>query len=214
MRKKVVVLHTLANMVNDFKSLFAETLPEVELINIVDDSLIQEALAYGGITQNARKRYLHYALAADGLGAAAILNQCSSYSECADLAGQIINTPIYKIDEPMAKQANALGQKIAVIITARCSLGPSVRLVESHGTADTVVTPCFVEGAYDALLQENDLDKHDRLVIAAVEKAALSNDVIVMAQGSMGRLVPMLSHIGKPVLTSIESGISQLRAVL
>ncbi|NLF80143.1 MAG: Asp/Glu/hydantoin racemase, partial [Clostridia bacterium] len=187
-KKKVVVLYTFPQAMDEFKNLFAQYVPEVEMINIADDSLLQEALANQGVTAAARERYLQYALIAERLGADAILNQCSSYTECADWAEQALHIPILKIDAPMAEQANRLGQKIAVIVTAISSVGPSSRLVARYGGPDTQVTPCYVDGAYQALLQGN-RDQHDDLVIAAVEKAAANHEVIVMAQGSMARLL-------------------------
>ncbi len=213
-KKKVVVIYTLSTMINDFKELFAAYLPEIELVNIVDDSLLSEALTHDGVTTNARARYIHYALAAEHLGAAAILNMCSSYSECVDIAQQLISIPVLKMDEPMAIEANRLGKKIAVIATAHCTLDPSARLVQRHGADDTIVTPYFAEGALEALLGRNEKDAHDKLVLATVKEAAESNDVIVMAQGSMGRLLPLLADINKPILASLESGILQLRQVL
>lgn len=41
----------------------------------------------------------------------------------------------------------------------------------------------YCEGAYDALLKENNREKHNRIVIEQIEKAAKENDVIVLAQG-------------------------------
>ncbi len=214
MSKKVAIIHTFLYSVEDLKALFAKYCPDIQLINIIDDSLITEALAHKGISNNARQRFLQYAKIAEDLGADAILNQCSSYGECADYVAQSINIPIIKVDAPMAKKANELGKKIAVIATAISTVGPSCRLVESFGGEGTVVTPCFVEGAYEALLIENDKPKHDALVIAAVEKAAETNDVIVLAQGSMFKLMSILGHIEKPVLTSFEMGVEQFTTCL
>jgi len=214
LKKKVVIIHTFLYSVEDLKLLFKKYIPEVEMVNIIDDSLLQEALTHAGITNNARNRYLKYARAAQSLGADVILNQCSSYGEVADYAAQAVDIPIVKIDEPMAKKANELGKRIAVIATACSTVGPSTRLVEKFGGNDTVVTPCFVEGAYDALLKDNNVDKHNSLIIKKVEEAEKTNDVIVLAQGSMYKLVPMLQHIRVPVLTSFESGVQQLRRAL
>lgn len=213
MKKKVVVIYTFPQAMDEFKKLFAQYVPEVEMINIADDSLLREALANRGVTPAARERYLQYALIAERLGADVILNQCSSYTECADWAAQALHIPILKIDSPMAREASRLGKKIAVIVTAISSVGPSSRLVASFGGPDTQVTPCYVEGAYEALLQDG-RDRHDALVIAAVEQAAQDNEVIVMAQGSMARLLPQLTHIGRPILTGNISGVRQLRSAL
>ena len=214
MSKKVAVIQTFPYSLEDLKELFAKHVPEVEMINIIDDSLLAEALENKGVTNNARRRYLAYAQAAEAAGADIILNQCSSYSECVEWVSQGINIPILTIDGPMAKKANELGKKIAVIVTAVSSLETSVRLIKKYGDADTKVTPCFVEGAYEALLVEGDKDKHNALVIAAVEKAAQDHDVIALAQGSMFKLLPMMEHIDKPILASFESGVAQLREAL
>ena len=47
-----------------------------------------------------------------------------------------------------------------------------------------------------------------------VLRAAESNDVIVLAQGSMTVLVPELADVQKPVLTSPRLGIEYVREVL
>ena len=211
-KKKVAVIHTFLYSVEDLKALFAKYIPDAEMINIIDDSLLQEALANKGITNNARARYVKYAENAQQLGCDVILNQCSSYGECADFAAQAVNVPIVKVDEPMAIKANELGKRIAVIATAISTVGPSTRLVEKHGGPDTVVTPCYVDGAYDALLKDNDKAKHDALITAKVKEAAKTNDVIVLAQGSMFKLVPMLEkEVDIPILSSFEMGVEQLK---
>lgn len=215
MSKKVAIIHTFLYSVEDLKVLFKKYIPDVEMINIIDDSLLQEALANKGITNNARSRYVKYAEAAQSLGVDCILNQCSSYGECADYAAQAVQIPIVKVDAPMARKANELGKKIAVIATAISTVGPSSRLVESFGGPDTVVTPCYVEGAYDALLKENNKAKHDALITAKVVEMAKTNDVIVLAQGSMFKLVPELEKVcDKPILSSFEMGVEQLRGIL
>ena len=92
-KKKVAVIHTFLYSVEDLKALFAKYIPDAEMINIIDDSLLQEALANKGITNNARARYVKYAENAQQLGCDVILNQCSSYGECADFAAQAVNVP-------------------------------------------------------------------------------------------------------------------------
>ncbi|RQD71207.1 MAG: Asp/Glu/hydantoin racemase [Tindallia sp. MSAO_Bac2] len=217
MKRKVAVIHTFLYSVEDLKKQFAEKLPEVEMINIIDDSLLQEALANKGITPGITKRISQYAVLAESMGAEAILNQCSSVGEAADVAQQQVSIPYVKIDQPMAEEAVKLGQKIAVIATAVSTIEPSSRLVENMAKKagkEVTVNRCFCEGAYEALLIDGDRDKHNRIVIETIEKAAKENDVIVLAQGSMYHLMPLLKHIDKPVLTSLETGIQQFREVL
>ena len=217
MKKKVAVIHTFLYSVEDLKKLFRERLPEVEMINIIDDSLLEEALANKGVTPAVIRRISKYAVEAEALGADCILNQCSSVGEASEVAQKQIGIPYVKIDEPMAEEAVKLGAKIAVIATAISTIGPSSRLVENVAKRlgkEVTVNRCFAEGAYEALLKENNREKHNQIVIDTIKKAEKENDVIVLAQGSMYHLLPLLEDIKKPVLTSLESGVDQIRAVL
>ena len=217
MKRKVAVIHTFLYSVEDLKKLFQEKLPEVEMINIIDDSLLQEALANKGITPGIIRRISRYAIEAEALGAEVILNQCSSVGEAADIAQKQVNIPIVKIDQPMAEKAVELGSRIAVIATAVSTIEPSSRLVESmaqNAGKEVTVSRCFCEGAYEALLLENNREKHNQIVIDTIQKAAEENDVIVLAQGSMYHLMPLLGHIKVPVLTSLETGVAQIKELL
>ena len=215
--KKVAVIHTFLYSVEEFKALFQKYLPEVEMINIIDDSLLAESLANKKRTEGVTQRMALYAFAAQSLGADAILNQCSSVAGAVNLIQPMLKIPYVKVDQPMAEEAVRLGSKIAVIATAISTVEPSSQLVEEMGKIagkEVKVTRCFCEGAYDALLKEGNKEKHDQIVIDNIKKAAETNDVVVLAQGSMYKLLPMLKDIKVPVLTSLETGVAQLRKVL
>ena len=214
---RVGVVHTFLYSVEDIKAQFRAQLPEVEMINIIDDSLLEEALAHGAITSGIIARMCDYYQNLQDLGCVCALNQCSSVGEASDIAGKLIDIPIFKIDRPMAKRAAELGERVAVIATACSTVEPSSRLVETEAAKlgkKVTVDRCFVEGAYDFLLKTGDKQKHNEMVIAKVEKAAEDHDVIVLAQGSMFHLMPLLGHIKVPVLTSLETGIAQIRGYL
>ena len=218
MRKtRVGVVHTFLYSVEDIKAQFKKQLPEVEMINIIDDSLLEEALANKGVTPRIISRLCDYYTNLEELGCACALNQCSSVSEAADIAAKLISIPIVKIDGPMAEEAVKLGTRIAIIATAISTVEPSSRLVESKAKIagkSVTVSRCFVEGAYEFLLKTGDRQKHNEMVIAKVKEAAAAHDVIVLAQGSMYHLIPLLSDVKIPVLTSLETGVGQIRKVL
>ena len=214
---RVGVVHTFLYSVEDLKAQFREQLPEAEMINIIDDSLLEEALANGAVTPAIISRMCDYYQNLQELGCVCALNQCSSVGEASDIAGKTVSMPIFKIDRPMARKAAELGEKIAVIATACSTVEPSSRLVESEAARlgrRVQVDRCFVEGAYECLLKTGDKQKHNEMVVAKVEEAAKDHDVIVPAQGSMYHLMPLLSHIQVPVLTSLETGVAQLRKYL
>ncbi len=214
---KVAVIHTFLYSVEDLKRLFAELLPEVEMINIIDDSLLREVLANGSPTPAVLRRICSYAIQAQSLGCSAVLNQCSSVGEAADIAAKLISIPMVKVDYPMAVEAVERGRRIGVVATAHSTLGPSARLVETTASAmgkQVTVNRCFAEGAYDALLLEGDKQKHDRLLMETIDRACSDNDIVCLAQGSMLSLVDVCRNKPVPVIHSFRSGVLQLRKVL
>ena len=214
---RVGVVHTFLYSVEDIKAQFRAQLPEVEMINIIDDSLLEEALEHSAITPDIVNRMCEYYRNLEDLGCVCALNQCSSVGEASDVAAQMVHYPIFKIDRPMAREAAKKGERIAVIATACSTVEPSSRLVEHEAAAmgkKVNVDRCFVEGAYDCLLKTGDKARHNEMVVAKVEEAAKTHDVIVLAQGSMYHLMPLLKHIDVPVLTSLETGVAQIREYL
>ncbi len=117
----------------------------------------------------------------------------------------------------MARKAVSLGKKIAVIATVQSTVGPSVRLVEREAKkagTDVCISPFLVDGAMMLLIEKGDVEAHNKMVIGAVEKAAEDHDVVVLAQGSMVVLEPLLSGIKKPVLLSPRLGVEYVTKVL
>ena len=137
--------------------------------------------------------------------------------EVADQIRPFISVPIVKIDEAMARKAVSLGKRIGVIATVATTVGPSTRLIEN--TAKEMGIPVQVEkhlvnGAMMVLIEEGDVRKHNAMVRDEVLRAAETNDVIVLAQGSMTVLLPELKDVSKPVLTSPRLAIEYVRELL
>jgi len=215
-QKKVVIIHTSNVSVKDLNNLFAELAPDVCVRNIIDDSLLGEVLDNGGVTTAVKKRICAYALQAEVAGADLIFNQCSSVGEAADIAAQLVDVPLVKIDEKMAEVACKTGDRIGVIATLKTTLGPTVRLVKR--TAEKLkkeiqVTEKLCEGAFD-LLRGGDIKTHNKMVIKGIKELIEEVDVIVCAQGSM---VPLLAELGEtpiPVLTSPRLGVERAVEIL
>lgn len=217
MSKSIAIVQTSAVSSAHLKSLCSEIIPEVTVHQIIDDSLIREVNANGGPTTAVRQRMYAYFQCAASLGVDLILNQCSSVGEVVDTIMPFVNIPILKIDQAMAEKAVALGKKIAVVATVKSTVGPSVRLIESaakKANADISITRHLVDGAMMVLIEKGDVETHNKMVIGAVEEAAREHDVIVLAQGSMAVLEPLLKGIRKPVLTSPRLAVERIRDML
>jgi len=211
--KRIGIIHTSFVSVEHLKGLFAEILPAAQLTNIVDDSLLREVMANGGITPAIVKRMCSYVQMLEVSGVDAIFNQCSSVGEAFDIAVKQTHLPVLKVDRPMADKAVSLGIKIAVVATVASTLEPSCNLVKvaaKDANKEVEVIPALVDGALDILMKENNRAKHNELVKAKIELIQDQVDVIILAQGSMVVLLPELDHIQKPVLSSPKLGVERM----
>ncbi|MFZ2657980.1 MAG: aspartate/glutamate racemase family protein [Victivallales bacterium] len=215
--KQIAIIHTSFVSVDDLRKLCSEIIPGVKVWNIVDDSLLQDVLSAGGLTEGVTRRICAYAVEAEARGADLILNQCSSVGEAVDVARRILNVPFIKIDEPMAAESVRLGSRISVIATVPTTLGPSARLIEAMAAKagrNASIRQCLCKGAFDALVKEGDKEKHNSIVLEKIREESEKSDVVVLAQGSMVALLPCLKDIRKPILTSPRMGIQGVRDFL
>jgi Asp/Glu/hydantoin racemase len=208
--KRVFAVHTALAMVDPVTQLFKEHMPDVKLNHIVDDSLIQEVIANNCVTPAVAKRLVNcYHLAVDA-GADAIFNTCSSIGDIAQFARKLVPIPIYKIDDPMAIEAVETATRIGVLATLPTTLAPTAALLQimaKERNKAIVVVEGLADGAFQAMMS-GDRDLHDALVLKASEKVADKVDLIVLAQGSMGRMADALEKAtGKRVLSSPLSGV-------
>jgi Asp/Glu/hydantoin racemase len=210
--KTVFAIHTGPVLVDVFKKLFPELLPDVRLVNIVDDGLLSDVRAAGGLTPSVTRRIVGYGMLAESSGANAILNCCSSVGEAADVLSQTVSIPVVKIDNRMAMNAVEQGSRIGIVATVATTLDPTERLIQRKGqeAGKSIRTKRYlVDSAFDALLAGK-AEEHDRLLRAEIEKAMNENDVVVLAQGSMARLVPSIEQ-RVPVLSSPRSSVEALK---
>ena len=216
-KKQVAIIETSAVSSAELNALCKEIIPDVRIWEIIDSSLIAEVNANGGVTTGVRRRMVQYYENAQSIGVDAILNQCSSVGEVAEYCKSVVDIPVVRIDEAMARKAVSLGRKIGVVATVETTVGPSCRLIEKmakEAGKEIEIEKHLVDGAMMILIETGDKERHNAMVLSEVEKAAESCDVVVLAQGSMTVLLPLLGHIKKPVLSSPRLGIEYLKEVL
>lgn len=214
--KTVVVIHTGPATVQPLKQQFQEILPDIRVVNIMDDSLLNDVMDAGHLTEAVSGRILSYMQLGEKMGAVALLNACSSVGEAVGFARTAIGVPIIKIDDTMAEKAVALGYKIGVVATVKTTLEPTVRLIRTKALAvgkDIEIVEALAEGAFQSLL-DGKPELHDEVVKRTIETLAEKVDVVVLAQVSMARLVPRLANMKVPVLSSPQSGVQAVRDAL
>lgn len=214
--RTVVVVHTGPATVQPIKQQFQQILPDVRVVNIMDDSLLNDVMAAGHLTEAVTGRIFSYMQLGQQMGAVALLNACSSVGEAASAARPAISIPLIKIDDVMSERAVATGSRIGVVATVKTTLEPTVRLIRAKAAAagkSIDVTEALAEGAFQALL-DGKSEVHDEIVKRTIESLADKVDVIVLAQVSMARLVPALVGMKVPVLSSPQSGVEAVRDAL
>jgi len=224
--KEIVVNKTLALIHTSFVFLNVETsvmkmlskaLPNVRLVNIVDDSLLADVMREGKVTPAITRKMCYYVLAAEQTGAHAILSLCSTMGETIDVARRLVTISVMKIDEPMAEKAVAEAQRIGVIATVPTTLDPTIRLIQMKGTdigKQVKIERLLCEGAFE-ILMSGDRAKHDLMVREKALSAANRVDAFVLAQASMARLESQLSQeVGKPVFSSPRLCVEKVKQVM
>lgn len=220
MAKTLALIHTsmvFITVETMMRDIFAEVMPDVRLINIVDDSLLPDVMETGKISPAVTRRMCAYVVAAEVAGADAVLSLCSSLGPTIDVARELVGIPVIKIDDAMAEKAAREADRVGVMATVGTTLGPTVVLVEEKASAmdkRVVIHQALVEGAFEVLMG-GDRDRHDAMVSAAARELASEVELLVLAQASMTRLSPRLqAETGLPVLTSPRLGIEYTRCVL
>jgi len=212
---RVGVVHTITNSIDDINLLFRQMLPDIDQINIIDDSIVKDVIRSVDVTPAIISRLATYYQICQQIGCCCILNECTSVAFAADIAEKTVDIPVFRIDYPMAKKAAQMGKRIGILATASSTLKSSMRTfrraAEEVGNPDAAITMYYCENAHKALFQAGDRKRHDEIVLRYAEKASLENDVLALAQGSMAPLAPQVSQFGLPVLTSLHSGVEQIK---
>jgi Asp/Glu/hydantoin racemase len=217
-RKRLGLVHTSATLVPIFAQLCKEKIPNVEVFNIADDSLVEGINEAGSLTAQIKRRVAGYIESAELAGADYIMVTCSSIGPAVEAAAPLMAVPVLRVDQPMADKAVAEGKRIGVIATLRTTLEPTADLIQRRAVQAgkaIELTSTLAEGAFDALMS-GDAPRHDAMVADALEQLSQQVDVIVLAQASMARVVETLAPEARqvPILASPGIAMDYLATVL
>ena len=127
MGKLLYTINTVNNFMdiifNPFGKPFAEENPDIEVYNIMDDSLLVDTRRYNGMTPVIASRMLNYAKAAESSGADGVICTCTSVNHATKMIRPLLNIPMINIEEPVAEMAAKSGKRIGVMGTIPTSPG-------------------------------------------------------------------------------------------
>lgn len=216
--KRVTLIHTSGVMIPVFGELCSELLPQVEVVHMVDESLLKDIIKDNCLLKPTARRVVGHILSAADAGADFIMVTCSSIGAAAELGRELVDVPVLRVDEPMGRLAVATGRRVGVVATLPSTLNPTVQLIWSLAKAeskDVEVTAKVCEGAFRAVMS-GDPATHDKIVASGISELMDGADVIVLAQASMARMVKALpaAEMTVPVLSSPRPAIEHLAAML
>lgn len=217
-KKRLTLIHTSALMIPIFSELCSESLPNIEVVHIVDESLLKDIIRDKRLLKPTARRVVGHIISAEQAGADFIMVTCSSIGPAAELGRQLVDVPVVRVDEPMAALAVKEASHIGVIATLPSTLNPTANLIktqaEKQGKEITVTTK-LCEGAFEAVISA-DTATHDKIVGAGIKELIQHVEVIVLAQASMARVVDNLSADSKkiPILSSPRLAVEHLAMLL
>ena len=217
-KKRLGLIHTSATLVPVFAALCKEKLPNVEVFNIADDSLVKGIREAGSLTATIARRVAGYLESAELAGADYVMVTCSSIGPAVEAGAKLKGVPVLRVDQPMADKAVAAGRRIGVIATLSTTLEPTADLIRRRAVIagkEIELTSKLVEGAFEALMA-GDGATHDAKVAAALQELSQQVDVVVLAQASMARVVDSLLPADKrvPIFASPGIAVDYLATVL
>jgi Asp/Glu/hydantoin racemase len=207
---RIALIHALEHSLAPIAASFAKLWPEAQLMNLLDDSLSADLARDGKLTETMTERFLSLGRYVSGTGANGVLFTCSAFGPCIEAVARAhAPIPVLKPNEAMIEQAVAKGKKIGLLST----FPPTLASMPREFPTSVEIVPKLAEGAL-AALDSGDRATHDRLVTEA-SKDLRNCDVIALAQFSMAPAAAgVAAATGRPVLTTPDSAVMKLKAVL
>ena len=214
--KRVAVIHTTPVTIPALKKEILAACGQVEVINLLDDSMLPEINRAGKITPDVSYRLHTLMLMAQTAGVDAVLCACSSIGGIFEEGRAVLSIPALRIDEPMAEKAAAF-QRVGVAATLQSTIGPTTELIvrKAAELGNEILVDTKVIDNANSLLADGKGTEYDRVVGSELKKLAQNNDVVVLAQASMARAAAGLGEEERRhLLTSPASGVAALAELM
>jgi hypothetical protein len=207
---RIALIHALRHSLPPIEAAFKTLWPAPTLMNLLDDSLSADLARDGHLTPAMMERFLTLGRYAVEQGAAGILFTCSAFGPCIDAVKSAFpNIPVLKPNEAMIEEAVKDGTRIGLLST----FAPTLASMPAEFPASITLSPKLIEGGL-AALDRGDTATHDRLAEAAASSLT-DCDAIALAQFSLARAATLVAKASnKPVLTTPESAVRKLKAML
>lgn len=213
------LIHNSPMLAGVFNEIAARIMPaDVKLLHFVDESTIKNTIAAGHLEKTTMRQVIRLVGSAFDAGCDVAMVTCSSIGKAVEMAADLYDQPVLRVDRAMAEKAVATGKRIGVVATLSTTLQPTadlVRRVAAEQGKEIELVEHLCEGAFEAVMA-GDGATHDRIVGEGLTVGLKGVDAIVLAQASMARVVASLPEdaVSAPVFASPELGMEQARDIL
>jgi aspartate/glutamate racemase len=213
----VGLIHAVIPAIEPLRAAFGQLAPDVKLVNILDEGLVTEIERRGSLTPGLVRRLTTLVELAEDAGAELVLLTCTAYSPVADDVQKQADIPVLKIDELMVREALGRAKRIGLVATVPAGLNMQKQLIEQ------IAAEMGREIELDAQLRPEAFralaagrrDEHDAIVLEVVEELAARNDLVMLAQASMGHLAAKVPPgITVPVLSSPTLAVEKVKEMV
>ena len=213
---RIALVHATPVAMDPVRQAFQSLWPEVETINILEDSLTPDRAKASMVSDQLVDRIAKLTLYAVSTGADAVLFTCSAFGPAIEKAREAVDVPVLKPNEAMFEAAIANGGKTAMLYSfepAKDSMEEEFREEARRLGSNAQISSVFVPGAIEAV-RAGDVATHNRLIAEAA--ASLSDyQAVTLAQFSMARaLKETQAATSITVLSSPEQAVVKLKRLL
>ncbi len=213
----IVFLHTAPVHIATFDALRDRFAPGLALRHVVREDLLERAVTQGGVTPEIEASTLAALSEIVTGGAQIIVCTCSTLGPVAESFDAEANIPVMRIDRPMADNAVMLGNHIAVCGTISTALGAVRELLQSSAKDMDRANVTLIDHLFASawkFFQQGDMDAYHREVARGLRGAALTADLIILAQASMHGAIAHCPEITIPIWSSPETGFRAALALI
>ncbi|MDX2938441.1 aspartate/glutamate racemase family protein [Streptomyces ipomoeae] len=214
----VALIHAVPAATRVAENAFAREFPQATVWNVLDDRLLDDARAAGGLTDALRRRMLRLIGHVMDGGAQGLLLTCSSYGEVVDTARALWDVPVLKSDEAMFKAALAGPyRRIAVVASTPPAVPAAVAQLEALVPAVRPDRPVdLVTALSEDAADAGDAEATARHLADALDAAGGADaDAVLLAQYSLTPAAEALAALmDLPVLDGAGAAARELRGLL
>ncbi|WP_018922065.1 aspartate/glutamate racemase family protein [Salsuginibacillus kocurii] len=203
---RIACIHALKSSLAPIDRAFLTTDPSIELIHMMDTSLLQLLREEKQITPLIRSRLASFCTQADALDVQAVQMTCSAFNGVRDDIQPFVNAPVFRSDEGVMDEASRY-IKIGLIATVEETPPPLLSYLQA--IAPSIEVTVKIDTTAMTALQKGEPARHDRKIKDLMQELAEDHEAIVLSQYSMAHVADQLHLPNTDILTAPQASVTK-----